>query len=238
MNDQPFFRIDWVIDNLDVLAQATIEHIVLTLIAVIGGIAIAFPVTIFIQRRRRLIGPVLGFTGILYAIPSLALFAVLIPFTGIGLLTAEIALISYTLLILIRNGVAGLDGVDPDVLEASTGMGLSRRQRLWRVELPLATPVIMAGLRIAVVTTIGLVAVTALIGQGGLGFVIIVLGIRRQFETAIVVGVLLSILLAVLADRGLVLLERALTPWTRARSAAGPTSAPEPPVAGSPVGAG
>ena len=222
MNDeQPFFRIDWIIDNADVLAQATIEHIALTLIAVVGGMLIAFPVTIFIQRRRRLIGPVLGFTGILYAIPSLALFAVLIPFTGIGLLTAEIALISYTLLILIRNGVAGLDGVEPEVVEAATGMGFSRRQRLWRVEIPLATPVMIAGLRIAVVTTIGLVAVTALIGQGGLGFVIITLGIRRAFETAILVGVALSVLLAVLADRGLVILERALTPWARARARAG-----------------
>lgn len=222
MNDeQPFFRIDWIIDNADVLAQATVEHIALTLIAVVGGVLIAIPVTIFVQRRRRLIGPVLGFTGILYAIPSLALFAVLIPFTGIGLLTAEIALISYTLLILIRNGVAGLDGVEPEVVEAATGMGFSRRQRLWRVEIPLATPVMIAGLRIAVVTTIGLVAVTALIGQGGLGFVIITLGIRRAFETAILVGVALSVLLAVLADRGLVIVERALTPWARARANAG-----------------
>lgn len=219
-DEQPFFRIDWIIDNADMLALATLEHIALTLIAVVGGVLIAFPVTIVIQRRRRLIGPVLGFTGILYAIPSLALFAVLIPFTGIGLLTAEIALISYTLLILIRNGVAGLDGVEPDVVEAATGMGFSRRQRLWRVEIPLATPVMFAGLRIAVVTTIGLVAVTALIGQGGLGFVIITLGIRRAFETAILAGVGLSVLLAVLADRGLVLLERALTPWARQRAQA------------------
>jgi osmoprotectant transport system permease protein len=217
-NEQPFFRIDWIIDNADVLALATLEHVVLTLIAMAGGILIAFPVTILVHRRRRLIGPVLGFTGILYAIPSLALFAVLIPFTGIGLLTAEIALISYTLLILIRNGLAGLDGVEPEVVEAATGLGHTRRQRLWRVEVPLATPVIMAGVRVATVTTIGLVAVTALIGQGGLGFVIITLGIRRSFETAIVVGVLLSVLLAVVADRGLVLLERALTPWARQRA--------------------
>jgi osmoprotectant transport system permease protein len=221
MNDQPFFRIDWVIDNVDVLALATAEHAVLTLIAMAGGILIAFPITIFIHRRRRLIGPVLGFTGILYAIPSLALFAFLVPVTGLSLLTAEIALVSYTLLILIRNGVAGLDGVEPEIVEAATGLGHSRRQRLWRVELPLAIPVIMAGIRVATVTTIGLVAVTALIGQGGLGFVIITLGIRRQFETAIVVGVILSVLLAVLADRGLVLLERAMTPWSRASAKAG-----------------
>ena len=217
--DQPFFRIDWVIDNLDMLAQRTAEHVVLTLIAVGVGIAVSVPLTILIYRRRRLIGPVLGGAGILYAIPSLALFAVLIPITGIGLLTAEIALVSYTLLILIRNGLAGLDGVSDDILEAATGMGHTAGQRLWRVQLPLATPVIIAGIRVATVTTIGLVAVTALIGQGGLGFVIIVMGIRRQFETAIVVGVLLSVLLAVVADRGLVLLERALTPWARARAA-------------------
>jgi osmoprotectant transport system permease protein len=221
MSDQPFFRIEWVIDNADVLALATAEHVVLTLIAMAGGILIAFPITIFIHRRRRLIGPVLGFTGILYAIPSLALFAFLVPATGLSLLTAEIALVSYTLLVLIRNGVAGLDGVEPEIVEAATGLGHSRRQRLWRVELPLAIPVIMAGIRVATVTTIGPVAVTALIGQGGLGFVIITLGIRRQFETAIVVGVILSVLLAVLADRGLVLLERAMTPWSRASGKAG-----------------
>jgi osmoprotectant transport system permease protein len=215
VTDRPFFRIDWIVDNLDVLAQAVGEHIVLTLLAMLGGIAVAIPVTLLIHRRRPLIGPVLGLTGILYAIPSLALFAFLIPITGFGLLTAEVALICYTLLILVRNGLAGLDGVEPDIVEAATGMGHTGLQRLWRVELPLALPVIMAGIRVATVTTIGLVAVTALIGQGGLGFVIITLGIRRSFETAIVVGVALSVLLAVVADRGLLRLERALTPWAR-----------------------
>ena len=217
----PFFRLDWVVDNLDMLAQRTAEHVVLTLIGVGFGILIAFPVTLLIHRRRRLIGPVLGVAGILYAIPSLALFGLLIPVTGIGLLTAEIALVSYTLLILIRNGLAGLDGVAPEIVEAATGMGHTRIQRLWRVQLPLATPVIIAGVRIATVTTIGLVAVTALIGQGGLGFVIITIGINRFFPTAILVGVGLSVLLAVLADRGLVLAERALTPWARAGSGEG-----------------
>jgi osmoprotectant transport system permease protein len=219
--EAPFFRLDWVFDNLDMLAQRTGEHVVLTLIGVGFGILIAFPVTLLIHRRRRLIGPVLGVAGILYAIPSLALFGLLIPVTGIGLVTAEIALVSYTLLILIRNGLAGLDGVAPEIVEAATGMGHTRIQRLWRVQLPLAVPVIIAGLRIATVTTIGLVAVTALIGQGGLGFVIITIGINRFFPTAILVGVGLSVLLAVLADRGLVLAERALTPWARAGSGEG-----------------
>jgi osmoprotectant transport system permease protein len=219
--EAPFFRLDWVVDNLDMLAQRTGEHVVLTLIGVGFGILIAFPVTLLIHRRRRLIGPVLGVAGILYAIPSLALFGLLIPVTGIGLVTAEIALVSYTLLILIRNGLAGLDGVAPEIVEAATGMGHTRIQRLWRVQLPLAIPVIIAGIRIATVTTIGLVAVTALIGQGGLGFVIITIGINRFFPTAILVGVGLSVLLAVLADRGLVLAERALTPWARAGSGEG-----------------
>jgi len=219
--EAPFFRLDWVFDNLDMLAQRTGEHLVLTLIGVGFGVLIAFPVTLLIHRRRRLISPVLGFAGILYAIPSLALFGLLIPVTGIGLLTAEIALVSYTLLILIRNGLAGLDGVAPEIVEAATGMGHTRIQQLWRVELPLAIPVIIAGIRIATVTTIGLVAVTALIGQGGLGFVIITIGINRFFPTAILVGVGLSVLLAVLADRGLVLAERALTPWAHAGSGEG-----------------
>ena len=216
--EAPFFRLDWVVDNLDMLAQRTGEHVVLTLIGVGFGVLIAFPLTLLIHRRRRLIGPVLGFAGILYAIPSLALFGLLIPVTGIGLVTAEIALVSYTLLILVRNGLAGLDGVAPEIVEAATGMGHNRIQQLWRVQLPLAVPVIIAGVRIATVTTIGLVAVTALIGQGGLGFVIITIGINRFFPTAILVGVGLSVLLAVLADRGLVLAERALTPWARAGS--------------------
>ncbi|MEK6192363.1 MAG: ABC transporter permease [Chloroflexota bacterium] len=219
--EAPFFRLDWVLDNLDMLAQRTGEHVVLTLIGVGFGVLIAFPVTLLIHRRRRLIGPVVGFAGILYAIPSLALFGLLIPVTGIGLVTAEIALVSYTLLILIRNGLAGLDGVAPEIVEAATGMGHTRIQQLWRVQLPLATPVIIAGIRIATVTTIGLVAVTALIGQGGLGFVIITIGINRFFPTAILVGVGLSVVLAVLADRGLVLAERALTPWARAGSGEG-----------------
>ena len=163
----------------------------------------------------------LGLANVFQTIPSLALFGLLIPVTGIGLLTAEIALVSYTLLILIRNGLAGLDGVAPEIVEAATGMGHTRIQQLWRVQLPLAVPVIIAGVRIATVTTIGLVAVTALIGQGGLGFVIITIGINRFFPTAILVGVGLSVLLAVLADRGLVLAERALTPWARAGSGEG-----------------
>jgi osmoprotectant transport system permease protein len=153
-------------------------------------------------------------TGVLYTIPSLALFALLIPVTGLTLLTAEIGLVSYTLLILVRNIVAGLSGVPADVREAATAMGLTERELLLRVELPLAIPVIVAGLRVAVVTTIGLTTVTALIGQGGLGYYIL-LGLQTAFSTALIVGALGSVLLAIAADTTMVGLQRALTPWQR-----------------------
>jgi osmoprotectant transport system permease protein len=217
--EEEFIRWDWLARNLDMLAFRLGEHMLITLVAVVVGFAIAFPVALLIHRRRRLIGPILGLAGALYVIPSLALFGLLIPITGISLLTAEIALVSYTLLILVRNTLIGLDGVSPEVLDAADGLGLSTRQRLWRVELPLAVPLIVTGLRLATVTTIGLVAVTALIGQGGLGFVILTLGIDRFFATAIYAGSLLSVLLAVVADLGFVWLQRRLTPWSRARVA-------------------
>jgi osmoprotectant transport system permease protein len=158
-------------------------------------------------------------SGLLYTIPSLALFAALQPFTGLSTTTAEIGLVSYTLLILIRNIVAGLDGVSADVKEAAIGMGYTRRQLLWRVEIPLALPAIVAGLRIATVTTIGLVTVTALIGKGGLGYFIL-LGLSRTFTTAIILGAGASVLLAILADFVLLRAERLLVPWSRARTAA------------------
>jgi osmoprotectant transport system permease protein len=169
---------------------------------------------------RRATAAVIGVTGILYAIPSLALFAFLIPVTGLSFLTAEIALTSYTLLILIRNVLLGLEAVPPDVVEAAVGMGYTPRQLLWRVELPIAVPLIVAGLRIAAVTTVGLVTVTALIGQGGLGYLIVVTGINGFFPTAIWVGSLLSVALAVVADIGLTWIQGRLTPWAQSRRSA------------------
>ncbi|MBV8159602.1 MAG: ABC transporter permease [Acidimicrobiia bacterium] len=182
------------------------------------GLVIAAPLSLLVRRWRWLQGPVLSFSGILYTIPSLALLALLVPLTGLTRTTAEIALVSYTLLILIRNIVAGLDGVPPDVRDAAEGMGYSRRTQLLRVELPLALPVIIAGIRIAVVTTIGLVTVTALIGQGGLGQLILD-GLYRDFRTEVVVGSVLSVALATVADLTLVGIQRLATPWTRARAA-------------------
>jgi osmoprotectant transport system permease protein len=160
-------------------------------------------------------------SGVLYTIPSLALFALVLPFTGLSLLSAEIALVSYTVLILVRNLLTGLDSVPPDVTEAAVGMGFTASQRLWRIELPIALPVIVAGLRIATVTTIGLVTVTSLIGQGGLGYLIVTIGINQFFPTPIYVGAILSVALAIGADIGLLRVQHALTPWARARASAG-----------------
>ncbi len=216
---EPFIRWDWLADHVDDVWGYTVEHIWLSAIAVAVGFAIAFALSLVIVRIPRAYGPITAATGILYTIPSLALFAILVPITGFTVLTAEIALVSYTLLILIRNIVAGLATVPAEVREAADGMGYARWHRLWRVELPLAVPVIIGGLRIATVTTIGLVTVSALIGQGGLGR-LIEDGLRRFFPTMYVTGAVLSVLLAVLADAAFVWLQRRSTPWTRARTEA------------------
>ncbi len=218
MSGVAFIRVDWIVDNSGQIWQRLVEHVVMAGIAIPIGFALSFGIALLIYRFRRLHGPVIGITGTLYAIPSLALFALLIPFTGISLLTAEVALVSYTLMILVRNIVAGLDSVPAEVVDAARGMGYSGWQRLWQVELPIALPVIIAGLRIATVTVIGLVTVTTLIGLGGLGYLIVNTGINRFFATSIYVGVALSVGLAVAADVALMRLQRALTPWARTRS--------------------
>jgi osmoprotectant transport system permease protein len=211
---EPLVLWDWVFSHTGDIVQRIEQHLLLTAIAVGVGFLLAFLLSLIVTRLPRLYGPVTWFTGVLYTIPSLALFALLIPFTGAGLLTAEIGLVGYTLLILVRNIVGGIRAVPPEVREAAIGMGYSRRQLLWRIELPLALTVIIAGVRVATVTTIGLVTVTALIGQGGLG-ALILLGMSQFFATPLVVGGVLSVALAVLADALLVLLQRQLTPWTR-----------------------
>lgn len=220
--ERPTIRWSWIAGNADEITAAFVEHIQLTVLAVAIGFVIAAPLAVLAYRHRWFYGPITWVTGILYTIPSLALFAMLQPYTGLTVRTAEIGLVSYTLLILIRNIVAGLAGVPADVREAARGMGYSERQLLWRVELPLAIPVIMAGVRLATVTTIGLVTVTALIGLGGLGSFIL-MGMRIDFVTATLVGSILSLALAVVADGALLLLERRLTPWatTRASSSGG-----------------
>jgi len=204
----------WIGAHRGEILRLTVQHLELTAIAVALGVAASFPIAVAAYRHRRLYAPVSWIAGLLYVIPALALFALLVPYTGLSTTTAEIGLVSYTLLVLIRNIVAGLDGVPADAREAALGMGYSPSQLLWRVELPLALPVIIAGVRIATVTTIGLVTVTALIGQGGLGSLILE-GIQRAFSTPSFVGAVLSVALAVAADGVLLALQRGLTPWTR-----------------------
>ncbi len=219
MNEGPIVDWVWVGRHLDDVWERTVEHVVLTGLAVGVGLVISVLASLLIVRMRKAYGPVTWAAGILYTIPSLALFAALVPFTGLSVLTAEIGLVSYTLLILIRNIMAGLDGVPEASKEAALGLGYTRRRILWQVEIPLALPVIVAGVRIAAVTTVGLVTVTSLIGQGGYGFFILQ-GLRRFFTTEIIVGTVLSVLLAGLIDVSLVWVQRALTPWSQAREVA------------------
>ena len=217
--DDPWIRWDWVSRHLDVIGAALSQHIELTIIAVGLGALIAVPLGLLAWRERLLRGPIFSLTGILYTIPSLALFSFLIPFTGLTILTAEIGLVSYTLLILIRNIVIGLDSVPGDVREAAVGMGYRPLKQLAQVDFPLAVPAIIAGIRIATVTTIGLVTVTALIGEGGLGSLILD-GLIRDFKTPLVIGTLLSVALAIVADVSLAGVQRVVTPWARSRAVA------------------
>ena len=215
----PWIRWDWISAHIPVIRNALVQHIELTVIAVVVGLLIAVPLGLLAWRQNILRGPIFSVTGILYTIPSLSLFAILIPFTGLTVLTAEIGLVSYTLLILILNIVEGMDAVPQEVRESARGMGYRSLAELLRIDLPLAIPTIMAGVRIATVTTIGLVTVTALIGEGGLGSLILD-GLIRDFNTPLVVGTFLSVLLAVVADIGLAGLQRLITPWSRGRSSA------------------
>src|SRR5919197_5712262 len=164
----PWMRWDWTGSHLGLITSDLVQHDELTLIAVGAGALIALPVGVLVWRTPTLRAAVLGVTGVLYTIPSLALFAMLVPFLGLSYVTAEIGLVSYTLQILVRNTVVGLDSVPADVREAAAGMGFTQLRRLVRVGFPLALPVIVAGLRVATVTTIGLVTVTVVIGEGGL----------------------------------------------------------------------
>ena len=209
---------DWVTRSTDEILDALRQHLWYTLLAVSIGFAISLPLGIFIQRRRRLRGPVLAVAGILYTIPALAAFALLVGWLGLfSLWTAMIPLITYTFYILIRAVIVGLDGVDPAVLDAATGMGYRPTKRLLQVELPLAMPSILAGLRLATVTTVGLVTVTAVLGQGGFGRLIYD-GLFNFFRTPVTVGTVLTVALAVGLDVLIVVAGRLLAPWAKARS--------------------
>jgi len=190
------------------------QHLFLTLLAVGIGLLITFVLAGLARAWRPLEGPLLALCGTLYAIPSLALFAALVPFTGFTTTTAEIGLVGYTLLILLRNLLTGLDAVPDEVRDAARGMGYGRWRLFTRVELPLALPALFAGIRVATVTTVGLVTVTVFIGEGGLGAMLME-GFQNTFRTEELVGAVLVVALAVAADLVLVGAERMLTPWTR-----------------------
>lgn len=210
----PWINWGWLSMHIPLVLAALQQHVTLTAIAVLVGLAIALPCGIAAHRWRWLRNPVLGTFGILYTIPSIALFALLVPYTGLTGVTAEIGLVSYTLLILARNVVVGLEAVPPEVLDAADGMGYRPLARLLRIELPLALPAIIAGIRVATVTTIGLVTITAVIGVGGLGQLILQ-GLIENFHTPLVVATLLSILLALAADLMLAGAQRLAVPWSR-----------------------
>ena len=204
---------DWIADNFDRYVDPFWQHVYLTLVSVAIGFAIAFALALLAHRRRWLIPPITQITGILYTLPSVAVFFLLLPLTGRGNTTAIIALVAYSLLILFRNVMAGLDNVPAEAKDAGRGMGLTQRQLLWRVELPLALPEIMAGLRIAVTTTVGLAALAFLAGAGGLGEAIFA---DVNFRSNVLVAGGLAVGLAIVLDLLVLLVQRLITPWTRA----------------------
>ena len=213
----PWFSTQYLQQGRSELAVALQQHITITVVAVVAGLVLSLPLALLARRSRLLETLVLGATGVVYTIPSLALFALLVPYTAYTELTAEIALALYTLVILVRNAVTGLAQVPGEVVEAARGMGLGRVRRLVRVELPIALPSIVAGVRVATVSTISLLTVAAYVGTGGFGQ-LIDQGFRADYRAKVVTACLACVLLALVADALLVLLQRALTPWTRARS--------------------
>jgi osmoprotectant transport system permease protein len=214
--DEELVRWDWIASHGDLFRELLAEHIYLSIAPVVWGLLISLPLGLICVRWPRLYPPVLASTSILYALPSIALFAILLDYTGLEPATVIIPLTVYTLSVLVPNVVDGLRSVPDHVRQAATAMGFSGIRRLIQVDLPIAVPVIMAGLRVATVANISLVSVGALVGIGGLGE-LFTDGFQRDFMTPIFVGIVLIILLAVTADAILVLAQRLLTPWTRAR---------------------
>jgi osmoprotectant transport system permease protein len=212
----PWINWDWLGRHVPLILTAVQEHLTLTAIAVVAGFVISLPLAVLAHRRTGLRLPLLTAAGIFYTIPSIALFALLIPYTGLSGTTAEIPLVGYNVLILVRNILVGLDAVPPEIRDAADGMGYRPLARLMRIELPLALPAIFAGLRVATVSTIGIVTITAVIGLGGLGQLILK-GLIESFHTPLVVATVLSIGLALVADLALAGAQRVALPWSRAR---------------------
>jgi osmoprotectant transport system permease protein len=203
----------WIADNFDRYLTPLWQHVFLTLVSVAIGFAIAFGLALLAHRRRWLAPPITQVTGVLYTLPSVAVFFLLLPLTGRGNTTAIIALVAYTLLILFRNIMEGFENVPAETRDAGRGMGLTQNQLLWRVELPLALPEIMAGLRIAVTTTVGLGSLAFLAGAGGLGEALFA---DINFRSNVLVAGGLAVALAVVLDLLVLVVQKLMTPWTRA----------------------
>jgi osmoprotectant transport system permease protein len=207
---------NWIADNFDRYASPFWQHVYLTVVSVAIGFAIAFALALLAHRRRWLVGPIVQVTGILYTLPSVAVFFLLLPITGRGSTTAIIALVAYSLLILFRNFIAGFENVPGETRDAGRAMGLTASQLLWRVELPLALPEIMAGLRIAATSTVGLASLAFLAGAGGLGEALFD---DITFRSNVLVAGGLALGLAVVLDLAILAIQKAITPWTRAAAA-------------------
>jgi osmoprotectant transport system permease protein len=214
VQENGFFCAQWAFDNFDRYVTPLLEHLVLVSASVIAGLAIALGLAVLSPRRRWLVPPLTGLTGVLYTIPSLAFFIVLLPITGFGRLTAIIALTAYTLQIIYRNIVAGLDNVPAASKDAGKGMGMTERQLLWRVELPLALPEIIAGLRIATVSTVAIATLAVFAGAGGLGDPLYA---DLTFRTNVLLAGGLAILMAITFDMLLVVAGRLVSPWRKVR---------------------
>ena len=206
---------EWIADNYERYVDPFWEHVFLTLISVGIGFGISFALALYAHRHRWATGPIIGFTGVLFTVPSIAAFLLLLPITGRGNLTAFVALVSYTLLIIFRNITTGLRNVPPEMVDAGRGMGLTERQILWKVELPLAVPEILAGLRIAVTTTVGLATLAFFAGAGGLGKEIYA---DINFKSNVIMAGGLAVLLAAVLDIFILTFQRLATPWRRARA--------------------
>ncbi|WP_405441433.1 ABC transporter permease [Streptomyces niveus] len=205
------------------LIDATVQHIWITVVSILIGLLVAFPLALLARTKPAFAGPVLGLTTLLYTIPSLAMFSLLLPFFGLSSALVITGLVLYSLTILVRNIIAGLESVPAEAREAARGMGYGSGRLLWEVELPLALPALMAGVRIATVSTIALTTVGSIVGRGGLGN-LIEDALPSLFKAQVLAASVLCVLLAITADLLLLGLQRLLTPWTRIRTGEGRAS--------------
>ena len=212
----PDFRWDWIDRHTDDIASAAVEHLKLVGTSVALAVVVAIPIAIMVRRRPSAIAVATGGATILYTIPSLALFAILVSIVGIGATPAVIGLAAYAIGVLLRNTLTGLREVPPAALDAARGMGMTRRQILFRVELPLAVPGILTGIRLATIETVAIATIAVFVAGGGLGELIFTDGIQRDlFLTPIVAGAVVAILIALVLDVLLLGVQWLITPWRR-----------------------